>query len=226
MQWRTRTSAGAGRMCISRTIRESKLRWRSTPPGAPSSGCCWTRWRTATGWGWCAQRRAQGSARGELSRHQRFHAYGGTYLFHCARAHPRRDLRVSARRHHYGTTGNRLHLDVRAHFAVEAQLYPRDPMVESVAPLRVHEAIMGDIVKSDAGEVELSVEVVSTTPIEGGRSGMAPRRSRCTALTPSTNWVAASGSSGRVRSVAVVRPPPAGKARCDSVTLELNRSPR
>ena len=96
-----------------------------------------------------------------------FHAYGGLTCFIAPELTRDAIFECLRRRHHYGTTGNRLHLDVRAHFAVEAQLYPRDPMVESVAPLRVHEAIMGDIVKSDAGEVELSVEVVSTTPIEG-----------------------------------------------------------
>ena len=95
-----------------------------------------------------------------------FHAYGGLTCFIAPDLTRDAIFECLRRRHHYGTTGNRLHLDVRAHFAEGAKLYPRDPLVESIEPITTHEAIMGDIVKSDAGEVELSVEVVSTTPIE------------------------------------------------------------
>lgn len=95
-----------------------------------------------------------------------FHAYGGLTCFIAPELTRDAIFECLRRRHHYGTTGNRLHLEVRARFAGDAMLYPRDPKVESVEPTRVGEAIMGDIVELDAGEVELSVEVVSTTPIE------------------------------------------------------------
>ena len=195
-----------------RTIQESKPRWRSTPPGAPSSGCCWTRWSTATGWGWCAT--ATGTRVGPERANPGTSAFmpTGGLPAHRTRAHLRCDILVSVRRHHYGTTGNRLHLDVRAHFAEKARLYPRDPLVESVEPIAVNEAIMGDIVKSDASWVELSVEVVQRPPSNAWKSENGPRRSRCTARTTTTSWVAASGLSGLAPSAVVVRPPPAGKA--------------
>ncbi|MEM7223719.1 MAG: DUF3604 domain-containing protein [Pseudomonadota bacterium] len=95
-----------------------------------------------------------------------FGAYGGLTcfltdeltrdgLFDCLR-----------RRHHYGTTGNRLHLEVRARFEDEATLFERDPRFFQVEGRATREAIMGDIVQSDADRLELFVECIAGTSIE------------------------------------------------------------
>jgi hypothetical protein len=70
------------------------------------------------------------------------------------------------RRHHYGTTGNRLHLDVRACFKTKANLFELDPRVYEIPPLLTTQAIMGDIVQTDDQAVDLSIEAVTHTPIE------------------------------------------------------------
>ena len=45
-------------------------------------------------------------------------------------------------------------------------MYERDPLVEPVKPAPVREVMMGDIVETSDKTVSLSVEVVSTTPVE------------------------------------------------------------
>ena len=95
-----------------------------------------------------------------------FHAYGGLTCFIMPELTRDAIFECLRRRHHYGTTGNRLHLDVRAHFREQAQLYERDPLIEKVAPISVTEVMMGDIVHSTEPTLSLSVEVVSATPVE------------------------------------------------------------
>ncbi|MEZ5728208.1 MAG: hypothetical protein R3E48_09560 [Burkholderiaceae bacterium] len=71
------------------------------------------------------------------------------------------------RRHTYGTTGCRLHLDVRAHFPADATLFDDDPKVfPGAGSRRTRAAMMGDIVHCDADQVELAIEVASPAPIE------------------------------------------------------------
>ena len=95
-----------------------------------------------------------------------FGAYGGLTcfltdeltrdgLFDCLR-----------RRHHYGTTGNRLHLDVRARFPTEGRFFERDPRYFDVTAQPVGEVMMGDIAQTDDEAVELSVECIAQAPIE------------------------------------------------------------
>ena len=71
------------------------------------------------------------------------------------------------RRHHYGTTGNRIHLEVFADFQTEGELYERDPKdFPQTASSSVKRAMMGDIVRTDDAMVNLKVHAVSATPIE------------------------------------------------------------
>ena len=95
-----------------------------------------------------------------------FGAYGGLTcfisdsltrdgLFECLR-----------RRHHYGTTGNRLHLDVRANFISPASLFTRDPRYFKIDPILTNQAIMGDIVKINEKSIRLDIECISQSPIE------------------------------------------------------------
>jgi hypothetical protein len=68
-------------------------------------------------------------------------------------------------RHHYGTTGARLHLDVRAVFPDGATLFEDDPALGPAPSRRVREARMGDILRAD-GPARLSVSVFADAPIE------------------------------------------------------------
>jgi len=71
------------------------------------------------------------------------------------------------RRHHYGTTGNRLFLDVRGSFAEPVACFAEDPQLDPGAqPTFVREAIMGDIVRPGAGPMQLAAEVIGTAPVE------------------------------------------------------------
>lgn len=95
-----------------------------------------------------------------------FGAYGGLTCFLTAELTRDSFMECLRRRHHYGTTGNRLHLDVRARFDAATTLYERDPRHTHDPGRPVQEAIMGDIVQTDAATVEISVECVAQAPIE------------------------------------------------------------
>ena len=69
-------------------------------------------------------------------------------------------------RHHYGTTGTRLYLDVQAHFDQTAERFDADPKLGSAASRAVSSAIMGDIVRTGDSSVELAVEAIGSAPIE------------------------------------------------------------
>jgi hypothetical protein len=95
-----------------------------------------------------------------------FGAYGGLTCFLARELTRDSFFECLRRRHHYGTTGNRLHLDVRARFAQTSNLYERDPRFFEVTGQPVTEAQMGDIVQTADGSVEISIECITQTPIE------------------------------------------------------------
>ncbi len=70
------------------------------------------------------------------------------------------------KRHHYGTTGNRMILDVTAGFKAEAKLYHDDPALGDAQGRNAHEAMMGDIVQLPSGGVTLKIHVTGSAPIE------------------------------------------------------------
>ena len=95
-----------------------------------------------------------------------FGAYGGLTCF-LTRELTRDSLfECLRRRHHYGTTGNRLHLEVHASFSTEASLYARDPRYFEVEAEPVQQAIMCDIVQCYDESVHISVECIAQAPIE------------------------------------------------------------
>ncbi|MEZ5660377.1 MAG: DUF3604 domain-containing protein [Burkholderiaceae bacterium] len=96
-----------------------------------------------------------------------FGAYGGLTCF-LAPELTRDGLFDSLRRrHHYGTTGCRLHLDVRVAFDAPAQCYDEDPAIYPDTGRRmVDQAMMGDIVHYDGERCRLSLEVAAGAPIE------------------------------------------------------------
>ncbi|MFL6797647.1 MAG: DUF3604 domain-containing protein [Xanthobacteraceae bacterium] len=70
------------------------------------------------------------------------------------------------KRHHYGTTGTRLFLDVRGRFEREVTSFAEDPQLGAAAELPVREAQMGDIIRPGREPMRLSVEVIGTAPID------------------------------------------------------------
>ncbi len=97
----------------------------------------------------------------------KFGAYGGLTCFIADEMTRDGLFDALRRRHHYGTTGCRLHLDVRARLAGGGTLYDRDPNAfPDTASRPVDEVMMGDIVKTGAAEAELTIEVAHGAPIE------------------------------------------------------------
>jgi hypothetical protein len=84
-------------------------------------------------------------------------------------------------RRHYGTTGTRMYLDLRAEFAAPAQRFLTDPKEGPAKAETVDSALMGDIVASGERTVDLAVEVHGSAPIErvtvyNGRTPVAIQR--------------------------------------------------
>jgi hypothetical protein len=69
-------------------------------------------------------------------------------------------------RWHYGTTGTRLFLDLRATFEQDVTGFSEDPKLGPAREFPVREAVMGDIIRPKAVPMKLSVEVIGTAPLE------------------------------------------------------------
>ncbi len=95
-----------------------------------------------------------------------FGAYGGLTCFIAEELSREAIFECLRRRHHYGTTGCRMHLDVKVKFPNPANLFNRDPRYVDTPSSRVRQAMMGDIVQTDATSVELEVEVAAQEAIE------------------------------------------------------------
>ena len=95
-----------------------------------------------------------------------FHAYGGLTCFIAPELTRDGIFESLRRRHHYGTTGNRLHLDVRARFDIEGRRFGRDPSVFDTTSEPVAELMMGDIAQTSDERITLSVHAISATAIE------------------------------------------------------------
>lgn len=68
-------------------------------------------------------------------------------------------------RHHYGTTGSRLDLDVRARLPEGSLVYGDDPSLPEAEGEASETAVMGDIVAVAPGRVSLSVSLTAPSPI-------------------------------------------------------------
>ena len=96
-----------------------------------------------------------------------FGAYGGLTCFYAEELSRDGIFECLRKRHHYGTTGNRLHLDVRGRFNSSGNLFDRDPNAyEDAVTSEVQEVIMGDIVQTADKSVTLKVQVAAGAPIE------------------------------------------------------------
>jgi hypothetical protein len=70
------------------------------------------------------------------------------------------------RRRHYGTTGTRMFLDLRATFDRPVTGFSEDPQLARAEELTVREASMGDIIRPGTVPMHLVAEVIGTAPIE------------------------------------------------------------
>ena len=96
-----------------------------------------------------------------------FGAYGGLTCFLTDDLSRDGIFECLRRRHHYGTTGCRMHMDVSAHFEQSATLFERDPNAFPDTQRRqVNDVMMGDIVQTTADSVELRLNVIAHAPIE------------------------------------------------------------
>ncbi len=96
-----------------------------------------------------------------------FGAYGGLTCFFADELSRDGIFDCLKKRHHYGTTGNRLHLTVEAEFKGGGKLFDLDPNVYGEAKFTDStSAMMGDIVQTDDTSVTLKVVAKSPTPIE------------------------------------------------------------
>ncbi|MCB1740835.1 MAG: DUF3604 domain-containing protein [Gammaproteobacteria bacterium] len=96
-----------------------------------------------------------------------FGAYGGLTCFLTDDLSRDGIFDCLRRRHHYGTTGCRMHMDLRVEFDEPATLYDQDPNVfPDTTSNQTRSVMMGDIVRSDASSVRLKLQVVAHAPIE------------------------------------------------------------
>ncbi|MEM9044957.1 MAG: DUF3604 domain-containing protein [Pseudomonadota bacterium] len=95
-----------------------------------------------------------------------FGAYGGLTCFLASELTRDAIFECMRRRHHYGTSGSRIGLDIRAKFEEPASLFIRDPDHFDIGFDLVEEAMMGDIVRLGGGGIRLRLQVDAASPIE------------------------------------------------------------
>ena len=96
----------------------------------------------------------------------KFGAYGGLTCM-LAPDFSRAGLMEALRhRHHYGTTGCRMVLDVRARFDAPALVFARDPNLGPADSSPASEAMMGDILQCAEDEVTLCIDAHGSAPVE------------------------------------------------------------
>lgn len=96
----------------------------------------------------------------------KFGAYGGLTCLLAPSFSRAGIMEALKKRHHYGTTGSRVILDTRVVFDNEAELFSDDPNLGDVSSKQVHEAMMGDILRSGDTEVTFRIDVHGPSPIE------------------------------------------------------------
>jgi hypothetical protein len=95
-----------------------------------------------------------------------FGAYGGLTCLLLPELTRAAAIDCLRRRHHYGTTGNRMVLDVRFRFDNRAERFDEDPALGRTSSRPVREATMGDILRSADREITLILRVLGSAPIE------------------------------------------------------------
>ena len=97
----------------------------------------------------------------------RFGAYGGLTCFLTDRNDRAAIMEAQRRRHHYGTTGARLHLSVKANLPEGSRVFQRNPAaLPETQSTETTQAIMGDIVQVAGDRVGIDVSVTAQAGIE------------------------------------------------------------
>ena len=96
----------------------------------------------------------------------KFGSYGGLTCM-LATGLSRETLAHSIRkRHHYGTTGCRMILDVNVYFDHNADLFATDSNLGKTTSTSTDSAMMGDILRSSDDQLRLHIKAVGSAPIE------------------------------------------------------------
>ena len=95
-----------------------------------------------------------------------FGAYSGLTCFRAETLSRNAIFGAMRQRHHYGTTGCRLHLEVEVTLGPGDVRYQMDPALSNATALPCDHAVMGDIISTEQGSVDLSITCNAHTPIE------------------------------------------------------------
>jgi hypothetical protein len=96
-----------------------------------------------------------------------FGSQGGLTCFIAPRLDRDGIFEAMRRRHHYGTTGNRMLLSVEAASSSNATVFARDPILFANPTTEATRRIsMGDIARVTDDDIELHIEVAGSAPIE------------------------------------------------------------
>ena len=194
----------------------SSARSRCIRPGAPSNGCCTTRSSWATASASCATATTTRGAPARRDRAPRPSARSAASPATSCRELTRDALFAALRRRrHYGTTGTRMFLELRALvrprgdgiFATIRKLGPAHGICAC------SEAVMGDIVRPGGVPMRVAAEVIGTAPIERvdvlhGTQVVAERSGR----SPPPISAAACACSGRAPNIAAAAARRSGRA--------------
>jgi hypothetical protein len=95
-----------------------------------------------------------------------FGSQGGLTCFLAERLDRDAIFEAMRRRHHYGTTGNRMLLDVTVELPDDAEVFARDPAFDGTFAARTRRLVMGDIARVTSDLARLTVDALGTAPIE------------------------------------------------------------
>ena len=96
----------------------------------------------------------------------KFGAYGGLTCILATELTRAGIMEAMRKRHHYGTTGNRVILETFAIFDRESELYFDNPDTGGKFATNTKSAMMGDIIKTAATHINFQINVNSSSPIE------------------------------------------------------------
>jgi len=95
-----------------------------------------------------------------------FGSQGGLTCFLAERLDRDAIFESMRRRRHYATTGNRAFVDVSVELASDGEVFERDPALGASRAEKSRRLIMGDIARVGGDEVELTIDVAASAPIE------------------------------------------------------------
>jgi hypothetical protein len=96
----------------------------------------------------------------------KFGAYGGLSCLLASDLSREGMFDALRQRHHYGTTGCRMILDTRVNFDTPASLFDEDPNMGGKVAGNVTSAMMGDILRCGDDEVEFTIDLHASAPVE------------------------------------------------------------